>query len=150
MSDIKINIDNKNLKTELVSSDKFDKGPGYVYNVDGGSPNIPDVNKLLDQILEIIDYMSNDEMLKLRKEDNEKFMDHMEKKYFDFSLRYYAVFMKLLSGEDIMPLFRMLAELDNVKSGKKSLENVEKELGEELANTYIYPKLNKATKNKKK
>ena len=40
-------------------------------------------------------------------------------------------------------LFKMLTNLDQVEKGEKSLASVELKLGNELANQYIYPKLNK-------
>jgi hypothetical protein len=50
---------------------------------------------------------------------------------------------KLCKKEDISMLYKMLDNLNNVENGEKSLASVELNLGNELANKYIYPKINK-------
>lgn len=50
---------------------------------------------------------------------------------------------KLCKKEDISMLFKMLSNLDQVEKGEKSLASVELNLGNQLANKYIYPKMNK-------
>jgi hypothetical protein len=55
---------------------------------------------------------------------------------------------KLCRREDISFLFKMLANLAMVESGDKSLASVEMNLGNELANEYLYPHLNKDKKDK--
>ena len=50
---------------------------------------------------------------------------------------------KLCKKEDISMLFKMLTNLDQVEKGEKSLASVELKLGDELANQYIYPKMDK-------
>lgn len=50
---------------------------------------------------------------------------------------------KLCKKEDISMLYKMLSNLAQVESGEKSIAGVELKLGAELANQYIYPKLDK-------
>ena len=50
---------------------------------------------------------------------------------------------KLCKKEDISMLYKMLDNLSHVENGEKSLASVELNLGNELANKYIYPKINK-------
>lgn len=144
---LNINNTGRDGKVGLVTKEDLDKGPekgpGYVLNLDGGEPNLPDVPKLLDQIIKILEYISSDEAIKMKNKDQDEFLNHMEEKFADFSFRYYAIFRKLLSGEDILPLFKMLAEIEKVQKGVKTLDTVEKELGEELANKYVYSKIKK-------
>jgi hypothetical protein len=56
---------------------------------------------------------------------------------------------RLCKRGDMSMLYKMLEQLEKVESGNKSLAGVELNLGEELANQYLYPVVNK-NKNKKK
>jgi hypothetical protein len=55
---------------------------------------------------------------------------------------------KLCKRDDISFLYQMLGNLEKVESGEKSLAGVELNLGNQLANQYLYPVLAKE-KNKK-
>jgi len=61
----------------------------------------------------------------------------------EFYQQYPFLVKKLCKKEDISMLFKMLSNLDQVEKGEKSLASVELKLGNELANQYIYPKMNK-------
>jgi hypothetical protein len=50
---------------------------------------------------------------------------------------------KLCKKEDISMLYKMLESLHKVETGDQTLASVEMNLGNELANKYIYPNLNK-------
>jgi hypothetical protein len=50
---------------------------------------------------------------------------------------------KLCKCDDLAILNKMLTQLENVEAGNKSLAGVELKLGEELANQYLYPVVNK-------
>lgn len=50
---------------------------------------------------------------------------------------------KLCKRDDLTMLNKMLGELEKVESGDKSLAGVELRLGDELANQYLYPVINK-------
>ena len=56
---------------------------------------------------------------------------------------------KLCKRDDISFLYQMLGNLEKVESGEKSLAGVELNLGNQLANQYLYPALAKE-KNKNK
>jgi len=49
---------------------------------------------------------------------------------------------RLCKRGDMSMLYKMLEQLNNVESGDKSLAGVELNLGEELANQYLYPVIN--------
>lgn len=53
---------------------------------------------------------------------------------------------KISKGEDLTILYKMLEQLQVVESGDKTLSNVELKLGEELADQYLYPAVNKISK----
>jgi hypothetical protein len=50
---------------------------------------------------------------------------------------------KICKKDNLDMLYKMLDNLDNVESGNKSLSSVELDLGNKLANQYLYPSLNK-------
>jgi hypothetical protein len=54
---------------------------------------------------------------------------------------------RLCKRGNMCMLYKMLDQLEKVESGNKSLAGVELNLGEELANQYLYPVVNKNKKN---
>lgn len=104
----------------------IDPSEGYG---DLGSLN---VEKLTDDVYEIMNYMSKDDIMKMRKKNYAVYCQHMEEKFKGFSDEYYSVFQMVISGENISPLFKMLTQLDNVQKGKISFEEAEKNIGTEI------------------
>lgn len=74
-------------------------------------------------------------------------MEIMES-YPDFYQSHPFLVKKLCKRGDLSMLDKMLDQLENVESGNKSLAGVELKLGEELANQYLYPVVNKNKNNK--
>ena len=134
------------LDPEFVTEQQMKLKPNQqaiIYDVEGGDVNLPDVQQVLSQVIEVLEYMTTEEVLDLRSEDNDKYVEHMEEKFKTFSDRYYGLFRKLISGEDITPLMQMLAEIEKVKDGEKTIEEAEKTIGESLAEKYVYPNIGK-------
>ena len=52
---------------------------------------------------------------------------------------------KLCKRDELSMLHKMLDQLEKVELGNRSLAGVELKLGEELANQYLYPVVNKKT-----
>ncbi len=131
---------------------------GMVYDPSGGlgddlpPPNLPNVDELLDGIIQILQYMCTDEMKKLKDDDEGEYKRHMEEKFPDFSFRYYATFQKVISGDDLTHLFNMIGAMKSAESGRMSFEQAEKSTFETLKREYIYPKFpnSRPTKNNKK
>jgi len=97
--------------------------------------NVDFIKQNVQEIQEIINQNLNTDPFDLEL----KFMDsHPE-----FYQQHPFLVKKLCKKEDITMLFKMLTNLDQVEKGEKSLASVELKLGNELANQYIYPKLNK-------
>lgn len=124
-------------------SDLEKLGPGYLYDVDSGDVNLPDVKLFLDQVIEVMECMNQQEMVDLQNKDEEEYKAEMEKRFPQFSFRYYAIFQKIISGDDITPLIEMLAQIERVKCGEIDIEEAEKNIGQSLANKYVYPTFNK-------
>jgi len=77
-----------------------------------------------------------------------------KKEVFDFELELMTVFpefyekypflvKRLCKRSDLTVLYQMLDNLEQVEKGNKSLASVEHTLGDELANKFLYPSLNK-------
>jgi len=101
--------------------------------------NLPDVGSVLDKIAAILEYMCNDDIILLKKNDENEYIKHMEEQFPAFSDRYYSLFQKVISGDDLTHLFSMLGAIERIKSGETTVDKAEKELGDELANDYVYP-----------
>jgi hypothetical protein len=131
-------------KQNIVTEDQIKNNENaIVYDVPEGEANIenlPDVKILLKKVTEILEYMCTDEMIALKNEDTGEYNKQMEEKFSVFSNRYYSIFHKLLSGEDLTPLFSMLAAIEKVKNGEVTMETAEKQLGNILAKKYIHEK----------
>lgn len=141
-------IINKN----IVTSDQIDRNNKNNIIMDDDDNydnpvNLPDVGKILSEVMKILEYMTTDEMIDMKSQDLAAYEEQMESKFPEFADKYYAVFKKVISGEDITPLFKMLVGIDKVNRGEKTIEEVETNLGKELANKYVLPVINK---NKKK
>lgn len=63
--------------------------------------------------------------------------------YPEFYNNYPFLVKKLCKKDDIQMLYKMFDNLNEVELGNKSLSNVESTLGNELAQQYIYSKINK-------
>lgn len=98
------------------------------FNVDFIKQNVQEIQEIINQNLNTDPF---DLELKFMESHPEFYQQH------PFLVK------KLCKKEDITMLFKMLTNLDQVEKGEKSLASVELKLGNELANQYIYPKLNK-------
>ena len=63
--------------------------------------------------------------------------------YPEFYSNYPFLVKKLCKKDDIQMLYKMFDNLNDVELGNKTLSNVELTLGNELAQQFIYPKINK-------
>lgn len=119
--------------TKLVNGSEIEKNAGFVYNPHEGETSLADVDFMLDQVAKILEEMCTDEIQELKKLDKNKYEQTLEFKFETFALEYWAIFKKVISGEDLGPLFQMLGEIAKIKTGEKSLKQVETELGHEYA-----------------
>jgi hypothetical protein len=62
--------------------------------------------------------------------------------YPTFYQEYPFLVKKVCKKEDLSMLFKMLGLLDNISKGNDNLTNVETNLGQELANEYLYKEKN--------
>lgn len=120
---------------------------------------IPNIDKLLETVLEFLQYINTDEMQQLERDDEYAFEYHMNSKFEDFSLQHYSIFRLLMDKknreDNICKLIDMFNILKRVKKGELELEKANKDFQEDLNNEFIYPKFGgkenfeKTLKNKK-
>lgn len=135
-----------NFNPKLVDEEamKDFKGQKIMYDYGEQNPvNLPNVEDMLDTIIKIYEIMDTEDMKTLKKDNVVQYETKMEELFPAFSFRYYAVFRKVISGEDITPLMHMFSEINNIKAGNKTIEQAEEQLGQNLAEKYVYPKLNR-------
>lgn len=124
-----------NIKEQkIVSEDEMNKmnNNNLMYDFgedDGKAESLPDISKMLDNVIEILECMNNDDMKLLKNTDVLLFEQMMEEKFAEFSSNYYSVFKMILSGEDIGPLFKMFEVIGNINTGKTTFEQGEKTVG---------------------
>lgn len=94
--------------------------------------HLPDADEILNNILLILEFMGTDEMMALRKENDEVFLSTMENKFEDFALKYYSVFRMVIGGSDLGLLIEMLDTIKKMKTGSISVERGEKHIGGKL------------------
>jgi len=135
---------------QFISEEEIKKNPNAIiydpFN-EHAAPNLPNVPEVLDQIIEILEYMSQDNIKKMKNTDPNGYEMHMETKFEKFADRYYGLFKKVSSGDDLTPLLSMLEAIEKIKAGKITMEDAEANLGDELAERFVYPKLSKNQSN---
>ena len=139
-----------NFSNPSVTNEFMKDKPGFAYNPDENPPNMIDVPQMLDNIQEIMEYMYQDDIIMMRDNDFKEYSQHMEEKFQAFADEYYAVFHKLVSGEDIIPMLEMLAMIEKIKAGEYTFEEGEKIIGDKLNRQYVMPVLEKENKKLKK
>lgn len=100
-----------------------------------------------EQVKEILEFANKDEQLYLKQNNFELYKYRFESNFPEFMEKYPTIIKKIINGDDLKYLSKMLDAMEDIQNNKVSKEVAEKVLGEELANEYIYPLVNK---NKKK
>ena len=133
-------MDLNSCNPKIVNNPTFSE-PGYLIDDENETDltSFPDIDEFLDKVVVILEKMVTGDMIELKKNNHSEYVMNMEKEFPEFSVRYYSLFMKIISGDDITPLMSMLYAIDQVKKGNLSLEDAEKQVGNDLACKYIYP-----------
>lgn len=96
------------------------------------------------------------EITKFTQLDYYKELKIFDKLQYEFSLRevfpefasdHPFAFRKIIFGDDLTFLYKMLENIEKINDGKVTQKEVEMDLGGELANVYIYPAMNAAATN---
>lgn len=108
-----------------------------VYDMSENAENLANVDYILGNIIPILEYSKRPDIKKMRLNDYAEYKLHMEARYPKFSDSYYSVFQKVISGEDLSPLLKMLAMVNNIKKNKCSLDDAEKMVMDQLGKSFI-------------
>lgn len=101
------------------------------------------VSNIRDQI-KIIQQLANTELcINLAKEDRMKYIEYMRELYPDFSKEYFVLFKKVVLREDLSMLEPMLKSIDDLNNGLVQEKDITTNIGETLAEKYLYPVLGK-------
>ena len=115
--------------------------------------DVSDVNidLIINSITEIMERLLTDEYKNLKNKNKDKLLLKLENEFPKFTENNYTLLKMIVNGEDISFFYKMLEMIDSVQKKKKTIDEVEKSLGEELADQYLYPSLSKKeVKNIKK
>jgi hypothetical protein len=110
-----------------------------------------DINLITNSITQIMEKLLTDEYQSLKNKNKDKLLLKLENEFPKFSEKNYTLLKMIVNGEDISFFYKMLEMIDSVQKKKNTIDEVEKNLGEELADKYLYPSLSKKEiKNLKK
>ncbi|AYV83568.1 MAG: hypothetical protein Hyperionvirus8_52 [Hyperionvirus sp.] len=105
---------------------------------------LPNVEKLLDRILELLQYINTPPMEALEASDPAAFECHVDAKFEDLSMRYYSVFRLVLDKENreenILKLIDTFSFVKKVQQGEMTIDKADETYKESLNEQYIYSK----------
>jgi hypothetical protein len=104
-----------------------------------GKTEVPNMEFLTSQLVEILSYVNSDSMNEMRKTDKTGFKTHIQNKFHDFSDKYYTLLEMILNDDvnDITPLLKMLSIFSKTTSDK--LDSQFETYRESVAEQYLYP-----------
>ena len=113
---------------------KKDKNSHILSFEDGTVPNIYNLKK---QLIEILTFVTQDEIMKLKFEDHELFKQHIINKFPEFSNKYYNLLSTLLDDttDDIEPFIKMIEIFE--KSNNSNINENFELYKEELSKKYM-------------
>ena len=92
-------------------------------------------------ITEIKKFTELDTYKEIKKTDKLQFEFAIRDIFPEFSQEHPFLFRKIVMGDDLTFLYKMLDNIDKINSGELTQQAVEATLGNELANVYIHPAL---------
>lgn len=110
------------------------------YHTEMSVDAIPDLKSILKNVIEIVEWMEQPEMVHMEKNDNVSFERLIIHKYQD--LMPYNIIKLILQDryENLEKIINMFQILDKVKSGKADINEEYEKFGESLNEEYLYPK----------
>lgn len=102
--------------------------------------NIPDLEKLTNDILDFIDFVDKPENIELRKKQSGNFNYLLNEKFKDMPSSMFKLLLDVDNrASNLEKILDMINMLKNVKNGYTTLENAENEFAEKRAEEYLYP-----------
>lgn len=99
-----------------------------------------------DQIKKILEFSLTDEQKYLKDTNFELYKYRFESNFPEFNENFPTIMKKIVNDDDLKYLEKMLDAMDAIEDNKVTKEEAEKVLGEELAQEYLYPLVNKNKK----
>ena len=97
------------------------------------------IDYVSSMVTQIIDEMKTDHIAELLKNNHYARVEgKLGDKFPLFASNYPFLLKKIVKNEDIEYLYKMLENLKEVEKGDRQIEDVEQNLGENLANKYLY------------
>ena len=98
-------------------------------------------------IAEISKFTDLDYYKELKIEDKLQYEFSLRDIFPEFATDHPFLFRKIVMGDDLTFLYKMLDSITMINNGELTQQQVEMNLGNELANLYVYPALNAANAN---
>ena len=95
-------------------------------------------------IVEIKKFTDLDYYQELKKQDKLQFEFSLRDVFPQFAQEHPFLFRKIVMGDDLTFLYKMLDGISKINDGSLSVKEVEQGIGYDLANAYVYPALNDA------
>ncbi len=105
---------------------------------------LPDVHKLSQQIIAILNRSIDEDMLKIQKSQPIMYEKLLEQEFSEFCEHNYGLFRMIIHGDSPDILCHFLTNLDRVKRGELSFKQASHEFGESLDEKYFYPNFSKS------
>lgn len=102
-----------------------------------------DTQKISKYITELQEFINKDENKNLKDTNFELYKYRVESTFTEFNDKYPTIVKKILQGDNLDYLDKMLTAMDQIKKNNVTKDEVEKNLGEELAQEFLYPVVNK-------
>lgn len=139
---IKVKADD-NIKIDMVSADQMtEEERNSIFNREASVDAIPDLDILTGHVYDILAYLEKPETKKLLKTNESAVKMYLNNKYADsVPLGIITLLMEEDSVvENIERMLNMFEQLRYAKSGKKSLEDVERAVTDDVNQRYMYSK----------
>jgi len=98
-------------------------------------------------IAEISKFTELDYYKDLKLEDKLQYEFSLRDIFPEFASDHPFLFRKIIMGDDLTFLYKMLDNIQKINDGELTQKEVEMNLGGELANVYVYPAMNAAAAN---
>jgi hypothetical protein len=117
---------------------KEDMKDGYV--LDDSAPEIPDLEYITQSCVKIIRYVSTEEMMLLKLENEDAYKAKADDEFREFADKYYGLFTRIICDEfDIGDLKYMIKMMKNIKDNDLDIKTEHESFVSTMAEKYVYP-----------
>jgi hypothetical protein len=106
-----------------------------------------DINQEIQSIKETIDFLqqiiNTKKLQEMKTNNNSEYQNYLIQLFPTFYESYPTLFNKIIESKDLTFLEPMLQGIIKINENKDLKDSIEKDLGEQLAETYLYPNIKK-------